>query len=100
MDEMSFNVGDKVEIPLVKRIGCAWETCLAIEFAINFGRNYLFVVDINYDKEVMELSHNKSQETGEMFLFKDVKILTPESPTCEMIQVLRIINEEIQEESN
>lgn len=94
---IEFTVGQKVAIPLTKGTGCNIANCISIKRALQFGTNFLYIVNINISTGVVELSNYEHQETGEMFLIEDIKPLTDDSPTHEIVQALIRINEEVQE---
>ena len=94
-----FIVGDRVCLPLTKGMGCDWEDSIVIKRALALGCNYLFVVSQNDISEFVELGDKENTTLGEMFLFEDVELLTPNSPTCDIFKELRKINEEVQKAS-
>lgn len=91
-----FIVGDRVELPLTKSVGCPLSSSLVIRRALKEQQNYLYIVSVNPLERSVEL-HVEEDDLGERFSFEDVKLYNDESPTCEMFKMLIEINEEVQE---
>ena len=97
----NLQVGDKVEIPLIKSIGCDWEKCFSIKRAIAHNRNYLFICNINFNR--VELSYTEHRTVGEKFDISDLKPYNLSSPNIETILELKKTIREIngkEEENN
>ena len=85
--EHELKVGDKVELPLVKAVGIAWEKSVVIQRAMQAKQNYLFIVDIQHD--YVELETDKEASMGERFLTTEINLFSEHSPETDVILTLR-----------
>jgi hypothetical protein len=91
----NWQVGDKVELPIKKSIGCSWEKCEILRAAITVGQNYLFIVkQIDNGREV-ELGLTSEWSLGEFFGRDDLKLWTTGSPDANQIRESRKIYKQI-----
>ena len=92
---MNLQVGDKIEIPLTKSIGCTWEKSVAIQTALAANQNYLYLCAIN--KDDVEISALEGHLMGECLDHSEVKPYSENSPD---IQTIRELRKSIQEIKN
>lgn len=95
--KISLKIGDKVEIPLTKSQGCEWERSLCIQRAKKNNQNYLYIVDIKRGE--CELDWTNQTTLGEKFLLQEVKLWSEDSISWDIIEEIKHINEEFEEEN-
>lgn len=91
----SFKIGDRVEIPLTKSVGCKLDHSHVLRIAREYNQNFLFIADL--DGKECDLHWLEHSQVGERFLLEEIKLWSEESNSWEIVKTIQSINEEIKE---